>query len=113
MGTCAVLSEALALGGKVVFDPPDKPRLLVPKGWGARVEAEAPTVKEVLRRASIFRAQAERFLRGGGALPLLALPEYLGYERGRCLSCGEPTDGGHYRCPVCVLAVALALDVAQ
>jgi hypothetical protein len=110
MAGCAALSEALALGGKVVFDPRDLPRLLVQKGWRARVQAEAPAIKEVLRRASIFRAQAERFLRGGCVLPLLALPEDHGYERGQCLSCGESVDRERYRCPVCVLAVKLALE---
>ena len=110
MGPCAVLSEALALGGKVVFDPPEKPRLLVPKGMGAKVQADAPAIREVLRRASIFRAQAERFLHGGRVLPLLAVPEHPGHERGQCLSCGEPIGRDHYRCPVCVLAVTLALE---
>jgi hypothetical protein len=108
MADCATLSEALALGGKVVFDPPDKPRLLVPKGMGAKVQADAPTIREVLRRAAIFRAQAERFLREGRAFPLLVLSEHARAEG--CLSCGEALGPNRYRCAVCALAVTLALE---
>ncbi|OGB93776.1 MAG: hypothetical protein A2Z31_05005 [candidate division NC10 bacterium RBG_16_65_8] len=107
MGNCAVLSEALALGGRVIFDPPEKPRLLVPKGMGAKVQADSPSVREVLRRAAIFRVQAEQFLREGRELPLLVLPEYQRTQEG-CLSCGETIGPNGYRCPVCVMAITLA-----
>jgi hypothetical protein len=108
MGTCAVLSEALALGGKVIFAPPDPPRLLVPKGMGAKVQADAPAVREVLRRAAIFHQQAERFIRRGGVLPVLALPDC---PAGPCASCGSDLDGNRYRCSICVTAVNVALGV--
>ena len=64
---------------------------------------------EVLGRTSVFREQAERFIRQGMALPILALPEHQGGDG--CISCGVPVDRRRFRCPVCTLAAELALDV--
>lgn len=108
MNSCAVLEDALAKGGKVVWDPPARPRLFVPKGMGAKIQKDLATVREVLRRATIFREQAAAFIREGQALPILALPEQGGGQG--CLSCGGPVERGHFRCEVCTLAVVLALD---
>jgi hypothetical protein len=102
-----VLTEALARGGKVVWDPPDRPRLLAPPSLHAAIKADRETVKEILRRAAIFREQAEGFIRPGKALRVLALP---GVERDGCISCGAPLRGRRYRCEVCALAVRLALE---
>jgi hypothetical protein len=72
------------------------------------IKADRETVKEILRRAAIFREQATRFIREGRALPTLALPEHQGLEG--CQSCGNPLHGRRYRCDLCALAVGLALD---
>ena len=104
MTAVAVLTEALARGGKVVWEPPDKPRLLAPPSLHQALKADRETVKEILRRAAIFREQA----RTPGPLPLLALPEHQG--RDGCLSCGTPIDRGRFRCKACTLAVKLALE---
>jgi hypothetical protein len=108
MTAVAVLTEALARGGKVVWEPPDKPRLLAPPSLHDAIKADRETVKEILRRAAIFREQAERFIRQGRLLPVLTLPDYQGVDG--CLSCGAPLQGRRYRCEVCALAVALALE---
>jgi hypothetical protein len=108
MTTVAVLSEALARGGKVVWDPPHKPRLLAPPSLHAAIRADRETVREVLRRATILREQARRFIQHGRPLPILALPNRPGGDG--CLSCGAALDGGPYRCELCALAVKLALE---
>jgi hypothetical protein len=100
----AVLTEALARGGRVVWEPPDKPRLLAPPSLHDAIKADRETVKEILRRAAILRKAATTH----GPCPILALPEHPG--GGGCLSCGDPVTGGHFRCPLCALAVALALE---
>ena len=108
MTAVAVLTKALARGGKVVWDPPDRPRLLAPPSLHEAIKADRATVKEILRRAAIFREQADRFVRSGGLLPILTLTaEDTG---GGCISCGEGRCGNRYRCAVCTLAVKLALE---
>ena len=104
MGGLTVLAEVLANGGKVVWDTAP-PRLLVPHHLRARVEAERAVIREVLRRATVFRGQA----RTHGPCPYLHLPGAPKQEQG-CLSCGEPLgDTQPLRCPLCVLAALLAL----
>ncbi|MBI4391131.1 MAG: hypothetical protein HY575_04550 [candidate division NC10 bacterium] len=106
MGGVIALKEALALGGRVVWNPPERPRLLVPAGHRDRLLADRETIREVLRRAVIFRAQA----RTTGPLPILALPD-APLDGPGCMSCGSWAEPDHFRCAVCALAVALALDV--
>lgn len=103
MTAVAVLTEALARGGKVLWDPPDKPRLLAPPSLHEAIRADRATVKEILRRAAIFREQA----RTPGPWPYLMLP---GVEGDGCISCGLPLRGRRYRCEVCELAVKVALE---
>lgn len=110
MTAVAVLAEALARGGKVVWEPPDKPRLLAPPSLHEAIKADREAVREILRRAAIFREQAARFIREGKALPILALPDHRAYDG--CWSCGVTVEAGHFRCDVCSLAVNLALDGA-
>lgn len=105
----SLLAEALAHGGRVVWDPPERPWLLLPKGVRERLEPDRETIREVMRRATVFRAQAAGFIREGRPLPTLVLPGHRG-DRG-CISCGAPAGPGPFRCPVCALAVALALEV--
>jgi hypothetical protein len=107
MGAVTLLAEALAQGGKVLWDPPERPKLILPKGVRERLEADRETIREVLRRAAIFRGQANVFIRGGRLLPVLALPDRP--EGEGCWSCGQPAPSRRYRCDVCGLAVALAL----
>ncbi len=104
MSGCTALEEALAQGGRVIFEA-DRPRLLVPKGMRDKIQEDIATVREVLRRATLFRGQANSH----GLVPLLVLPDYQG--GGGCLSCGISVGSGHFRCQLCVLAVALALDM--
>ncbi|MGH7407870.1 MAG: hypothetical protein ACREKF_07685 [Candidatus Methylomirabilales bacterium] len=106
MSGVAALQEALARGGRVIWDPPARPRLLVPAGERDRVLADRETVREVLRRAALFRQQ----VRTPGPLPILALPEAPLNGPG-CLSCGGTVERRRFRCAVCALAVDLALEV--
>ena len=99
------LAEVLARGGRVVWDAP-RPRLMVPPDLREKVLADRETVKEVLRRAALFRQQA----RTPGPLPILALPGAPLSGPG-CLSCGATVERGRFRCAVCALAVDLALEV--
>lgn len=78
MGALILLAEALAHGGKVLWDPLERPKLILPKGTRERLEPDRETIREVLRRATILREQAQRFIRDGRALPILALPEHQG-----------------------------------
>jgi hypothetical protein len=63
------------------------------------------TVKEVVRRAGLFREQAQT----PGPVPLLVLPGYQGDAADRCVSCGVKVEERAFRCTVCALAVSLAL----
>jgi hypothetical protein len=101
----AVLREVLTRGARVVFDPPDNPRLLAPPSLHERIKADRDTIKEILRRAAILRHQFQT----PGPLPILVLPEHPGGDG--CLSCGDPMDAGHFRCPLCALAINIALEV--
>lgn len=101
-------TEALTRGGKVVWEPPDEPQLLAPPSLHQAIKADRETVKEILRRAAIFREQAERFIRQGKPLLALALPERP--EGNGCWSCGAPLRDRRYRCESCELAVTLALE---
>jgi len=101
------LSEALARGGRVAWDRVP-PRLLVPPALRPKVEADRATVREVLRRAAVFRAQAQ----APGPVPFLYLPE-AGGQDGGCLSCADALeDGRRFRCRLCELAVRIALDLS-
>ncbi len=80
-----------------------------PSALAPQVKTNLEATPEVLRRSAMFLEQAERFLREGRALPLLILPERHG-DTG-CLSCGAPLKGRQWRCPICTLAVRLALDM--
>jgi len=108
MNAVVILTEALARGGKVVWDPPDRPRLLAPPRLHQAIKADRGTVKEILRRAATFREQARRFIQHGRLLPILALPDRP--EGDGCLSCGAALEGRPYRCELCALAVKLALE---
>ena len=111
MSAATALAEALDRGGRVVWDPPERPRLLVPRELRPHVEADRETVRAIMERAAVFRAIAERFIREGRCFPFLALPEAKAHERG-CLSCGAPIDEArHFRCPLCVVAARIALDM--
>ena len=102
------LTEALSRGGRLLWDQPNSPRLMVPATLRGKVEAERDTVREVIRRATIFREQALGFIEHQQPLPILALPEHPG--AGGCVSCGAAVGPAHHRCAVCALAVRLALE---
>ena len=105
------LGEALARGGRVVWDPPERPRLLVPRELRPTVEADREAVRAIMERAAVFREQAQRFIREGRGFPFLALPEAKGRDGG-CLSAGASVDEArHFRCPLCMVAVRIALDM--
>jgi len=111
MTPLAVLTEALSKGGRLLWDRPNKPRLMVPTALRERLESERDAVREVIRRATIFRQQALEFIQCGQAVPILALPEAPAGDG--CLSCGVEIEPGHFRCEVCSLAVNLALEATS
>ncbi len=92
----------------MIWNPPDKPRLLAPPSMHETIKADRETVKEILRRATLFREQARRFIQHGRLLPILAFPDRP--EVDGCLSCGAALEGRLYRCELCALAVTLALE---
>lgn len=102
-----LITEALRQGVRVVWDPP---RFRGPSSALSLAKEATGTAREILRRAAIFRAQAESFIREGRLLPPLALPGAPNL-RDRCLSCGGDLEGNTWRCPVCTLAVRIALDL--
>lgn len=106
VGTLA-LARALADGGRVVWEPADKPRLHVALGWAAALQRAAPEVRDVLRRAVAFRKQLES-ARGGPIIPYLLLPDAPAPREGACISCGADIHG-RLRCAACLAAVYVAL----
>ncbi len=107
MEALTLLADALSNGGRVEWEP--ETRLLLPRGVRQRLEPDRETIREVLRRAKVFREQAQEFIRQGRLLPVLALPG-APETPGGCLSCGGTLYEGQYRCPMCALAVKLALE---
>jgi hypothetical protein len=100
------LAEALERGGRVEWTPAERPRVLVPRSLRPKIEADRETVREVLRRAVIFRRQAGE----PGPVPFLHLPECPESGPG-CLSCGAALPPGRWcRCEVCEVAVRIALE---
>ncbi len=98
----APVVEALRRGVRVLWDPP---RYRGPAEALALAKGTPETAREVLRRAAIFRAQAQR----ASVCPLLVLPEAT-LQLGGCISCGVSIPCG-FRCGVCQIAVQLALDL--
>ena len=45
MGPLLILTEALAHGGKVLWDPPERPKLILPKGVRERLEPDRETIR--------------------------------------------------------------------
>lgn len=102
MGLLALV-EALQRGGKAVWDPPDRPRLVeVPPDLREALLADRAVLQEVLSRAGAFRRQ----LSGRSVAPVLTLPDRPLGDTG-CISCG--TDTPRIRCRLCSLACWIAL----
>jgi hypothetical protein len=100
-----LVDEALRRGVRVLWDPP---RFRGPSPALALAKQAGDTAREVLRRAVIFRTQAEE----PGVILLLTIPGAPD-SPGGCISCGIPIPHGEFRCPLCQTAVRLALDFAQ
>ena len=101
------LSQALAAGGAVIWEPADKPRLRVASTFAAALRREADGVREVLRRAAVFKAQLEAAA-GKPVVPYFLLPGAPPPRLGACISCGAVCQG--WRCLPCLVAVYVALD---
>jgi hypothetical protein len=105
MGLSALV-EALHRGGKAVWEPPDRPKLVeVPPELRESLLADRQALREVLSRAAAFRAH----LAGRDVCPVLVLPDRPPGEAG-CISCGAPT--ASIRCRLCSLACWIALGHA-
>lgn len=98
----SLLEQALADGGQVVWKEPNRPTLRLSKKWQMALSNELEGVREVLRRAALFRKQAN----GQGPLLILALPG-APIVAGGCISCGKPNVDT--RCPGCRLAAWIVL----
>lgn len=104
------LAEAIRRGAAPVWDdPPYRPTLKrVPLELVAPLREDPEGLREILRRAAIFRKQVQAFVRRGGAIPLLTLPGHDWQGLGNCVSCGDPTDPERWRCSTCLAAVMVA-----
>jgi hypothetical protein len=70
------------------------------------------TAKEILRRAVAFHHQIEDWTANGhDTVPILALPGLSDGTPGSCVSCGAAETLGRVRCPMCIAAAHLALDM--
>ncbi len=108
MGLGEVLGIALREGGSIDWSTPGRPILKgVHPELAAHLREHREVLREILQRAAVFREQVLPFLRGGGPVPLLALPECP--ESG-CISCGGAPEGNAYRCRLCIVAVETALN---
>ncbi len=107
MGLEEVLGIALREGGIIDWSTPGRPILKgVHPELAAHLREHREVLREILRRAAVFREQVLLFLRGGGTVPLLALSEC---PEGGCISCGGALEGNAYRCRPCIVAVEIAL----
>ena len=105
-----LLMDALARGAKVEWGPEGRPQLLVPQGMTQALARVKALIREVLRRATIFRAQISDSV----VAPFMHLPEAEGLEPGKeeCLSCaGSLPEGCRQRCPTCQAASWIALGI--
>ncbi len=112
MSAALALVEALDRGARVLWDPPVRPRLLVPRDCGP---LRRPTGRRCgpswsglpcsgsRPNGSSVRAAASRSWRS----PRLRAPMEAACPAGR--THGE---GRHFRCPLCVVAVRIALDIS-
>lgn len=103
-----MLARALADGGRVVWDPPERPRLRVTPAWAVLLRNDTGAVRAVLERAVCFRHQIEASRYRPG-LPCLILPHAPAPRHGACISCGAPVGHG-WRCAPCLVAVYIALE---
>ncbi len=83
---------------------------ITPREAAAQADAGEPDERTlvVVGLAEVFREQIVAWrAMGRPAVPLLTLDASLPVRRGRCLSCGVPTEG--WRCLECLEGIALAL----
>jgi hypothetical protein len=109
MGSVLALARALANGGEILWDQPDRPRVRVPAPWVDAVRGEPEVLREVLRRAVEFRRQVAQAARGP-IIPYLLLPSAPAPRLGACISCGVAIPSG-WRCAICLLGVRIAIGV--
>ena len=103
----SALMEALCLGGRVVWEPEDRPTLRVPPEFSPTIRKNAEEVREILRRAVVFKEQAGV----PGPVPFLYLPQAKETGPGCCFSCGESVPKDRIRCDLCQAAAWIALDM--
>ena len=106
MAGVLTLSRALIAGGTVLWEPPDRPRLRVLPIHAEALRSDARDIREILRRAVVFRAQIASWQ--GSVIPLLFLPEAPAPRSGACISCGA--NSSQWRCLCCLVAIFIALD---
>jgi hypothetical protein len=91
----------------------DPPRFRGPADALAFLKETPDTAREVLRRAEVFRRQAEAWAAADrSGVPLLTLPEAPGPCVGACLSCGLALAESGWRCGLCRHAVEIVLGVS-
>jgi hypothetical protein len=67
---------------------------------------------EQARRVGAFQAQRAAWIQAGRTgVPLLTLPDAPAPTRGHCVSCGTPIPEWHWRCAVCLEALAPVLGL--
>jgi hypothetical protein len=106
MGGVEALTKALSSGGEILWDPPDKPKIVAPKASIKQIRGDIQAVREVLRRAVLFRSQID----GDGPFKLFILPEGKDSDAG-CISCAVDIPVENIRCPLCQTAAWIALDI--
>ena len=105
----AVLVEAVRSGVRLAWDPP---RYRGPAAALAKAKESPETARQVLQRATAFRAQLEEWISSGRmGVPVLALPSASVPRIGRCISCSEAVAAHAWRCACCRLAVELVLGL--
>src|SRR5215813_7963987 len=104
MDPVTLITQALQ-GTRVDWRTPTHPRFDVPAHLARPLQAYSGLLKEILMRAAVLRTQAAM----PSPVPLLILPG-VHADPGECLTCGVALPFG-FRCPLCLIAVALALDL--
>jgi hypothetical protein len=96
--------------------PEPTPSPTPPRSMGLSPSPEGPVIPvipetvEQARRVAAFQAQLAAWQAAGRTgVPLLTLPDAPVPTRGHCVSCGTPIPEGHWRCRLCLEALAQAL----
>jgi hypothetical protein len=111
----ALVAECRGRGIALTVAEPDglrvRPASVTPPELLVEIRTHKPVLLQILRRAAVFREQAETWSTSGRpGVPLLVLPSAPEPQVNACISCGILIPPARWRCDVCLQAFELALE---